>query len=87
MFPQHSQRWGNGEDYGNPHHLQAASHDSRYMYLSVLHGHLLEGPEENSAYEQLLSRLGEITEEGQFVGLAPTLDTLVIKNHPWEPQV
>ena len=42
-----------------------------------------EGPEENSAYEQLLSHLGEITEEGQFVGLAPTLDTLVIKNHPW----
>lgn len=31
----------------------------------------------------MLSRLGEITEKGQFVGLAPTLDTLVTKNHPW----
>ena len=30
-----------------------------------------EGPEGNSAYEQLLSRLGEITEKGQLVGLAP----------------
>lgn len=29
--------------------------------------------QKKTAYEQLLSRLGEITEEGQFVGLAPTL--------------
>lgn len=41
-----------------------------------------EGPEENSAYEQLLSHLEEITEEGQFVGLATTLNTLV-ENCPW----
>ncbi|XP_060988586.1 carbonic anhydrase 9 isoform X1 [Dama dama] len=31
--------------------------------LAVLAAFLQEGPEENSAYEQLLSRLGEITEE------------------------
>lgn len=28
---------------------------------------LQESPEENGAYEQLLSHLGEIAEEGQFV--------------------
>lgn len=30
---------------------------------------LQESPEENGAYEQLLSHLGEIAEEGQFVAL------------------
>lgn len=41
-----------------------------------------EGPEENSAYEQLLSHLEEITEEGQFVGLATNLCGLVHKESP-----
>ncbi|XP_047554700.1 carbonic anhydrase 9 isoform X2 [Lutra lutra] len=47
--------------------------------LAVLAAFLQEGPEENSAYEQLLSHLEEITEEGQFVGLATTLNALVHK--------
>lgn len=41
-----------------------------------------EGPEENSAYEQLLSHLEEIAEEGQFVGLATNLCGLVHKESP-----
>lgn len=47
-----------------------------------------EGPEENSAYEQLLSHLEEIAEEGQFISLATSLSTLVHKRVAFgEPQV
>ncbi|XP_023571732.1 carbonic anhydrase 9 isoform X2 [Octodon degus] len=41
--------------------------------LAVLAAFLQEGPEENSAYEQLLSRLEEITEEGSEIWI-PGLD-------------
>uniref|UniRef100_H0UTU7 Carbonic anhydrase n=1 Tax=Cavia porcellus TaxID=10141 RepID=H0UTU7_CAVPO len=41
--------------------------------LAVLAAFLQEGPEENSAYEQLLSRLDEITEEGSETWI-PGLD-------------
>lgn len=62
------------------------------MCHCVLHCHPQEGPEENSAYEQLLSHLGEIPEEGWCTGLAsptlvphPVYPTQFIENCPGEP--
>lgn len=56
---------------GKISHVQASNYGPRKRYQSTLHcipcPPLQESPEENSAYEQLLSHLEEIAEEGQFV--------------------
>ena len=56
---------------GTPSHAQAYSCSPRNGYQLALYyipcSPLQESPEENSAYEQLLSHLEEISEEGWWL--------------------